>query len=218
MAPYYFNAGCALNIYKPETQHRILQFLNTRFGQVTLHSVCCHHEPGIEPGSVIINVCAGCDRRFRSLYAGISTISLWEILDGMEGFPYPDYHGLTVSVHDPCPIRIKPAVHQAVRSLLRKMHIEIIEAPASREHSVCCGDSFYPALPVEKIYTKMRQRAEPMPCEEVCVYCVSCVKSMHVGGKTPRYLVDLLFNEPTEIQTHDVVAWHAELQEYIDQH
>ena len=57
-----------------------------------------------------------------------------------------------------------------------------------------------------------------MPCEEVCVYCVSCVKSMHIGGKTPRHLVDLLFNEPTEIQTYDTVAWHAQLQEYIDSH
>ena len=41
---------------------------------------------------------------------------------------------------------------------------------------------------------------------------------MHIGGKTPRYLVDLLFGEDTEIGTYDPDAWHEELKAYIDAH
>ncbi len=218
MAKTYFNPGCALSIYKPEKENTILRFLNENYGEVQLHKTCCRHDPQLQSSSLVINVCAGCDRRFRSLYEGISTISLWEVLDGLNTFPYPDYQGLQMSVHDACPVREKPVVHQAVRSLLRKMHIEVVETEFHGTRSICCGDDFYPKLPVEEVRRYMKKRADSMPCNDVCVYCVSCIKSMYIGGKTPRYLVDLLFGETTEPQIYDTVQWHGQLQEYINKH
>lgn len=218
MAKTYFNPGCALSIYKPEKENTILRFLNETYGEVQLHKTCCRHNPQLSAGSLVINVCAGCDRRFRSLYEGISTISLWEVLDGLNTFSYPDYQGLQMSVHDACPVREKPEVHQAVRSLLRKMHIEVVETEFHGTRSICCGDDFYPKLPVDEVRRYMKKRADSMPCNDVCVYCVSCIKSMYIGGKTPRYLVDLLFGETTEPQIYDTVQWHGQLQEYINKH
>ena len=214
----YFNPGCALSIYKPEMENKILSFLNRNYNETTMHKTCCRHDPQLEKGSLIINVCAGCDKRLGSLYEGISTISLWEIIDTLDSFPFPDYKGLKMSVHDACPVRENPGVHQAVRNCLKKMNIEIIETKFNRTRSVCCGDDFYPKLPLEKIHKLMKKRADSMPCENVCVYCVSCIKSMHIGGKTPRYLVDLLMNEYSDPQVYDTVKWHEELQEYIDSH
>ena len=214
----YFNPGCALSIYKPETEARILGLLQPIYPCIQPHRICCRHDPQLEAGSLIINVCPGCDRRFRSLYPGISTLSLWEALDSTDAFPYPDYHGLKLSVHDACPVREKPQIHQAVRSLLKRMNIEVVEAARHGTRSVCCGDSFYPDLPTEKVHQQMRKRAHSMPCEEVCVYCVSCIKSMHIGGKRPRYLIDLLMGEVTDPQVYDTVQWHDQIQEYIDRH
>ena len=57
-----------------------------------------------------------------------------------------------------------------------------------------------------------------MPSDDVVVYCISCTKSVFIGGKTPRYLVDLLFNEETIPKTLDPDEWHKELEEYISQH
>ena len=217
MPKTYFNAGCALHIYKPEAEKKILDFLNQNYAEVQLHAICCRHNPQLEAGSLIINVCAGCDRRFSNLYPGISTISLWEILDNSPAFSFPDYHGLKLSVHDACPVREKPQVHQAVRNLLKKMKIEVVETEFSGTRSICCGDSFFPQLPVEQVGRKMKERADSMPCDEVCVYCVSCIKSIYIGGKSPRYLVDLLFGETTEPQIYDTVNWHEQLQAIIDQ-
>ena len=87
-----------------------------------------------------------------------------------------------------------------------------------KDKSICCGDNLYPHVPVDKVYKHMRKRAQSMPCEHVVVYCVSCIKAMHNGGKKPLYIVDLLFNEATEIQESDVVKWHEQLNEYIEQH
>jgi len=52
----------------------------------------------------------------------------------------------------------------------------------------------------------------------VVVYCVSCVKAMAIGGKRPRYLVDLLFGEETVPGVHEPGAWHALLEGFIAEH
>jgi Fe-S oxidoreductase len=214
----YFNPGCALSIYKPEAENKILEFLNKNYGKVELHKICCKHDPQLNSGSIIINVCAGCDKRFRTLYDGISTISLWEILDELDGYPYPDYYGLTLSIHDACDVRTKPKVHKAVRNLLKKMNVRVLETKFSGTKSICCGDNFYPMLPIDEVVKKMKNRADSMPCDEICVYCVSCIKAMYIGGKTPRHLIDLLMGDTTEPQIYDTILWHKELQNYIDMH
>ncbi|MCG8484567.1 MAG: (Fe-S)-binding protein, partial [Clostridia bacterium] len=63
-----FNPGCALSIYKSASEHKILAGLNKYFGTIKMHNICCRHSPKLPSGSTIINNCAGCDRRFRSMY------------------------------------------------------------------------------------------------------------------------------------------------------
>lgn len=205
-------------IYKPELAKEVLKFLNTNLGCISEHLICCRHEPKLESGTRVINTCAGCDRRCRELYQGISTISLWEILADNKTFPFPDYDGIEMSIHDACPTRTEDRVHSAIRKLLGKMNIKIREPKNTRTEAICCGDSFYGVLPDEQVKAQMKKRAEEMPCDNVVVYCVSCVKAMHIGGKKPRYLVDLLFGETTEIGIFEPQAWHEKLQQFIDQH
>lgn len=214
----YFNPGCALNVYKPGSGAKILDILNKYFGSVKMHSICCHHDPQLPQGSTIINNCAGCDRRFRSLYDGIQTISLWEVLDSLEKLPLPNHTGLTVSVQDPCSYRPKPQVHAAARSILRKMDIAIIDSEYSGTKSICCGDNFYPKLPIEKVTELQKKRAAQMPCRDVAVYCVSCIKSMDIGEKNPHHMVDLVLNEETEQQEIRIDVYHNEVNRYIEEH
>lgn len=210
--------GCALMIYKPELSEKVMEFLNNNWGDIPLHLTCCKHEPNLEKTTQVINTCPGCDKRYRELYEGISTISLWEILAESETFPFPDYEGMTVSIHDSCDTRTEERVHIAIRKLLGKMNIKVVEPIHTRTNSICCGDSFYPNLPVAQVKEQMKKRSDEMPCENVVVYCVSCIKSFHIGGKKPLYLVDLLFGEKTQIGTFEPDEWHGELQEFIDQH
>jgi len=218
MEKCYFNPGCALSVYKRDAAGKILSMLNKYFGKVNMHNICCHHYPQLPKGAVIINNCAGCDRRFRSLYEGVQTISLWEVLDSIENLPLPDYSGMMVSVHDSCSYRPKPQVHAAVRSILRKMNAEIIESDYSGVKSICCGDNFYPKISIEKVTEFQKRRAAQMPCRDVAVYCVSCIKSMDVGGKIPHHMVDLVLNEETDPQDTRIDVYHNLLNKYIDEH
>ena len=214
----YFNPGCAMALYKPDEVEELLHLLNRRFLPAKLHTTCCRHDPGLPQGATIINNCAGCDRRFRSLYEGINTISLWEVLDNIPALPLPAYDGLRLSVHDSCSFRKKPQVHAAVRSLLDKMHIEVVESPYAGTKSICCGDNFYGHIPVEEVVAFQKKRAAQMPCQDVAVYCVSCIKSMYVGGKTPHHMADLVLGEPTEAQETRLDVYHDELDRYIEEH
>lgn len=212
--------GCALMIYKPELAEKALKFLNENedLGSVSEHLTCCRHEPNLESGTIVINTCAGCDRRYRELYEGISTISLWEILAESQTFPFPDYNGMEMSIHDACPTRTEERVHSSIRKLLQRMNINLIEPKNTRTQATCCGDSYYGIMPEEQIGKQMKKRSQEMPCDDVVVYCVSCIKAMYIGGKKPRYLVDLLFGETTGIGTFEPEAWHKELQKFIDTH
>lgn len=213
-----FAPGCALFVYKPELGRKVSDFLNRYLGDIKEHVTCCRHEPNLEKETQIINTCAGCDRRYRQLYEGISTISLWEVLADSESFPFPDYNGKEMAILDACPTRDQERVHNAIRALLKRMNITVVEPQNTRTKSTCCGDSFYGILPVEEVKEQMKKRAAEMPAEDVVVYCVSCCKSMHIGGKRPRYLVDLLFGEETEIGTFEPDEWHKELEDFIKEH
>jgi len=213
-----FAPGCALMLYKPELAKRMLGFLNESIGSIDEHEICCRHEPGLPKDTKVINICAGCDRRFRELYEGVSTISLWEVLSRSATFTFPDYNGRKMSILDACPTRTEERVHDAIRTLLERMNITLIEPEKTRTKGTCCGDSFYGAIPVSRVKEQMKKRADEMPCDNVVVYCVSCIKSLHIGGKKPRYIVDLLYGEDTDAGTYEPDEWHGQLQKYIDAH
>lgn len=215
---HVYAPGCALMLYKPRLAEKILAHLDAGEGQVRGHLTCCRNEPGLEPGTVVINTCAGCDKRYRELYEGVSTVSLWEVLADSTSFDFPDYGGAEMSIQDACPTRTEDRVHVAVRRLLDKMNIVIIEPKATRGSAVCCGDSFFRTLPDEQVAKLMAKRAGSMPRQDVVVYCVSCIKALHNGGKRPRYLVDLLFGEDTVPGESEPSAWHAQLEEFIAGH
>ncbi|MBS3937306.1 MAG: (Fe-S)-binding protein [Peptococcaceae bacterium] len=209
--------GCALMLYHPALAEKVQKYLSRAGLSEPMHKLCCRYEPGFAESVRLINTCSGCDRRFRDLYAGVSTISLWEIIAADEHFPWPRYEGLTVSIQDACPTRSEERVHVAVRKLLMRMNIAVQEAAASGTGAKCCGDCYVKTLGAAEAKHRMRERAQEMPTEHVVVYCVSCIKSMHVGGRTPLYLPALLFGETTEVGVSEPEEWHRELDRYISQ-
>jgi hypothetical protein len=218
MKQHVFAPGCALAIYRPHVVYRLLERLRDRFGDVDLSLACCHHTPQSVVGKRVINVCPGCDRRYRENYKQPDTVSLWEVLAESGDFIFPDHGGKRMTIIDACPTRDQTRVHAAVRTLAERMGIEIVEPLRTREESTCCGDSFYGDVSKEKVLNAMRAKARSMPEDDVLVYCVSCSKSMFNGGLSPYYLVDLLFDEATTPGTLDPDEWHAELDEFMETH
>lgn len=218
MNEFKFAPGCALMIYKPELAEKLHSVLNKTLGKTDMHLDCCQHEPNLKNATQIINICPGCDKRFRSDYEYSSTISLWELLAESDFFPFPDYNGEKMTIIDACPTRDQVIVHQSIRKIIHKMNISLVEPKKTGTRSTCCGDGFYGEIPVENVKDQMRKKAKELPLMDVVVYCVSCAKSMFIGNKQPRYLVDLLFKETTVPKTCEPDEWHKELRDYIEKH
>jgi len=213
-----FAPGCALMLYKPHLAEELNKLLDENLGSMDQLLTCCRHEPQLDGHTEVINICPGCDKRFSNDYQNTTTISLWEILAGSGFFPFPDYGGREMTILDACPTREKVVVHQAIRTLLGRMNIRVVEPDKTGTRSTCCGDSFFGVIPFEAVKNQMRKRTSEMPREDVVVYCISCIKSVYIGGKSPHYLVDLLFGEETHPGTVEPDQWHQELDEYIGEH
>ena len=218
MVTQVFAPGCAFMLYKPELAEKLHKVLIHGLGEMDLLLTCCHHDPKVTVPTEVINICPGCDKRFGNDYSQVSTISLFEVLADSDFFPFPDYGGKIMTILDACPTRNKENIHLAIRKILAKMNINVVEPQKTGTNSTCCGDSFYGTISTEKVKVQMMKRTAEMPEEDVVVYCVSCIKSVFIGGKKPHYLIDLLFGEETLAKTFEPDAWHKELDEYIAVH
>ena len=215
---YVYAPGCALTLYKPHLAEKMHAMLNENLGEMARLDTCCRNHPTLPKGTCVINTCPGCDRRYRSYYKESTTKSVWEVIAESDWFRFPDYHGARMSIQDACPTRSQARVHKAIRTLLKKMNIEVVEPKRTGTNTICCGDALYPALPVAEVEESMRRRAAEMPEEDVAVYCVSCIKAMAIGGRRPRYMVDMLFGEETEPRVTDTVEWHVQVDEFARTH
>jgi Fe-S oxidoreductase len=213
-----FAPGCALMLYKPELAEKLHSLLNENLGEIEKLMICCHHNPQLSAPTEIVNICPGCDKRFRNDYKNSSTISLWEILADSDFFTFPNYHGKCMTILDACPTRDQERVHKAIRKVLHKMNVTLVEPKNTRTKSTCCGDSFYGVIPTDKVKKLMINRASEMPLDDIVVYCVSCIKSVFNGGKKPHYIIDLLFEDETVPKTYEPDDWHSELNLYIEKH
>jgi Fe-S oxidoreductase len=213
-----FAPGCALMIYRPDLAGKIHKYLNEKFGKMELLLTCCQHNPKLPENSKVINVCPGCDKRFSKDYKGVSTVSLWEVINENNFFVYPDYGGRKMSIIDACPTREVSIVQNSIRDLLIKMNISLVEPQNTRKESTCCGDFYYGSMPTVKVKELMIAKALEMPADDIVVHCVSCVMAVCNGGKHPRYLADLLFNEDSLPLSIDLDIWHEDLTRFIGSH
>lgn len=191
-----FAPGCALNRYKPELIEKISRFLQEAAITDGDYMTCCKAEPEIDDATVLITCCPGCSHKFELKLPNAKVLSLWKVLMNTE-FPFPDYHGARMSIHDSCHARQRNSseMQESARLLCARMNIELIEPEETRDHAVCCGGS---ACDYETRKELAFRRAEAFSQNEVVVYCTGCVRSFSVTGVKPRHLLDLLFEESTE--------------------
>ena len=191
-----FVPGCALSRHRPASIDRVSRWM-LREGIIDgLLTTCCKACRGSDERMTMIVCCPGCSHKFEALYPNASVVSLWKVLLNTD-FPFPDYGGEKMSIHDSCRARQRDSAEMqaSARELCRKMNIALVEPLQTRETTVCCGGSA-PDLVARK---KMAQeRAKAFSQEDVVVYCTGCTRSFSITGKRPRHLLDLLFGEPTQ--------------------
>ena len=215
---YVYAPVCALMAYKPELADKLKTMVEAIYGPMDTLLTCCFNDPMLEPGSCIVTPCVTCAERYIKNHPDCSSLLILELLAESNDFDFPDYGGMSMSIQDTCSAKTQPQVLQAVRRLLQRMNINLQEPQKSGAHSKCCGQLLYGKAPLEKVENYMKGRASEMPCEDVVVYCSSCIMSMGVGGRRPRYLLDLLYGETTDMKQMGVNEWNQKLADFRKKH
>ena len=141
------------------------QYSYENMGPMEMFLTCCKHIPPLPSGTEVINTCPGCDKRYRENYQDSSTVSLWEVIAKDSFFPFPDYGKQEMTIIDACPTRDQTRVHNAVRKLVSRMNISLVEPEMTRAKSTCCGDVFWGSIPTAEVVEQMKRKASEMPVE-----------------------------------------------------
>lgn len=170
---------------------------------------CCRVDKReISPADIALYICQACRE---TLEDKVKTQSMWEYLDALKDFNFPNLNGQKFYVQDCWRDRNHPEIHEAVRSLLKKMHAEVIEIEHNREKSIFCGNLHYetddprlknyPNTPLyklpEDLQTSLMQHyaAQFDPKIPVLCYCNRCYECLRMGGATAIHLLDIAFSE-----------------------
>ena len=191
-----FAPGCALRAYKPHLIEKMKDFLMASQIVEGEFVPCCKKPSVIEEDIVLIHCCPGCGHVFETAFEHVTPVSLWRtLLD--TAFPFPDYHGEIMSIHDACPARGRNSAEMqaAARALCRRMNIELAEPAHTLDAARCCGGCAADYAARKQMALK---RAKDFPVDNVVVYCTGCVRSFSLTPVHPRHLLDLLFAESTE--------------------
>ncbi len=215
-----FFPGCGLQAYSPELVRRVRTFLDERLGGCGFYNACCgkptyytgqaqsfegYYEKlrkEFKTGGIrrVITGCQNCFITLGTMSPELEVRSLYEVLaehatpDDFVGRNAVFSHAITL--HDPCPTRFEPTIHEGVRSLLSRMGFEWEELPENRKRTLCCGAGAVVSLTepeIARAHTK--RRADSATTEMVVTYCQECVESMRSGGKEAVHILDLLFDD-----------------------
>lgn len=215
---YLYAPGCALMTYKPHLAEKLKELVEEQYGPMDTLLSCCFNVPELEADTCIVTPCSTCNNRYRTLYKDCTTSFFLATLAESKTFQFPDYKGISMSIQDTCSGRTDELYLNTIRRLLERMNINVVEAEKSGKRGKCCGQVLYGKAPLEKVETYMKARAQEMPEENVVVYCASCIQGIMLGNKKARYIIDLLFNEPTEADKSGIVSWNKRLLDFRQGH
>ena len=213
---YYF-PSCKFTQMKPETSEKIKRFMETEGVRVV---GCCRpgHKALSGWNDIAITVCETCSIIIGENRPAAKVISLYEWIDGLAGFPFPDYKGERITLQDCYRAKAKAAEKEAVRNVLRKMNMEVVELSGTEDELRFDGKFLFSPISAGNLALAPRRFAEiqkditektaeeadawlkeycrRFQTKRVACYCNSCFAGLEQGlpeGKAAVHVAELLF-------------------------
>ena len=213
---YYF-PSCNFTRLRPDTSEKVKSFMASAGVRV---AGCCRpgHKAVSGWNDTVITVCETCSIIIGENCPAARVISLYEFIDSLPDFAFPDYQGERITLQDCYRAKAKEAEKAAVRSVLRKMNMNVMELPGTEEEinfdgSFLSGpmrpDNFtlaprrfaeikkdmQPKSP-DEIKAWLQEYCRRFTTERVACYCNSCLTGLEqglTGGKRAVHVAELLF-------------------------
>ncbi|MDO4183520.1 MAG: hypothetical protein Q4E12_07970 [Coriobacteriia bacterium] len=208
--------GCKVKAAYPKESAALEDYILGR-GDIRVTGCCRKNWEGFGPDDTAVVVCNNC-HEILGESSGQRIVNVYQILNEDPHFNFPDYGGEQMALQD---CWIATGNHQAqyaVRSLLKKMNIQVIELANNRDDCRFCGTNIItPAsasnvdlaprrwvdkkaaelqlIPAEEWDAYFHEQCKDIPTEKVACYCKFCGDGLSCGGKKPVHILQLLFPE-----------------------
>lgn len=216
MTRIYF-PGCKVKARYPEASEWLAQQVIER-GYADEVTGCCRvNHQSLAPEDTAVCICNNCMAMIDEDAANETMDNIWVLIDNDPEFPLPQYEGRAMGIQDCGRAYDRIEVQDAVRSLMRKMGIDVVELPDAREKSVFCGASFlkeapaqdasfapkrymegaaargfYIAHDADEIERLLKEHAAAIEPDTVCCYCTACDSGLEEGGKDAVNILELV--------------------------
>ena len=159
MANLYF-PGCKVKGDFPAASEKLAAYIQSK--RVVTPVGCCRvdHDK-LTPADTAVVVCNNCANIIAESGDPGQIEFVWEIIDNDPEFPFPDYHGEKMTIQD-CWLAVeKRHVQDAIRSLMRKMNIDVVELAENHEKTRFCGMNL--VAPCNPSNAKLATCSSPFP-------------------------------------------------------
>lgn len=239
MKRFRYVASCNFTLYYPELSLRIQDYLRARPDVEIIR--CCtdrykvkefeekmpasvaqrwketEHYAAFDDETAMVSICQNCTSVFQESQPRVQVLSLWEyLLDFAPDFPFPDLGGVRMTLQDCWRQHDNAAQQEAVRALLRRMNVEVVELAANRADTRYCGVTtlrptparnqvmaprryveraagfFEPHSPEEQ-RAYMEEYCKQITTDAVVAYCHYCTQGFRLVGQKHFHLAELLF-------------------------
>lgn len=212
MVVYY--PSCNFTQVSPETTKHLKRYLEEAHG-IKAAGCCRPGHKALTREDTALTICLTCTDIIRE-NAEAKVCNIFEFLDRAADFPWPNYQGEKMVLQDCWRTRNEKSLQNAVRSILKKCNVEIVELEENRENSRFCGTFRYNPMLERNILIAPHTFGEGMegqlelhtpeeqqklmeehaktcgPCR-VVAYCNSCLRGLKQGGARGVHLMELLF-------------------------
>ncbi len=203
---YIYYPSCNFSIASPQTAKVVRNLLKE---SMPVAGCCKIDSRELNEDDIGLYICQNCRETIQDK---VNTMSLWEYIDMLDDFSYPDYHHEKMYLQDCWRDREHPEVHKAVRNLLMKMNIDIVEMSRNKEKSAYCGTLHYEPQSLElierlKAYPNTKISQLPIEFQKelmndnfkdidldmpIIVDCNRCLKGIELIDRKGIHLLNLL--------------------------
>lgn len=210
-----FFPSCKVTAHFPEASRKLKAYIEQHEGAVT--TGCCKlNLQKLSKDDTALVVCNSCGAYIDESAASEKLEFVWTIIDNDPDFALPDHHGEQMTLQDCWRAFDRSDLQDTVRSLLRKMNIEIVELEENREKTRFCGAGvlracsdlekqlaphrygiggagIYQPMETEEQDRWLREWCSQIKTEKVVTYCPGCYDGIKRGGKDAVHLLELVF-------------------------
>ena len=215
MANVFF-PSCKVKVAYPEASQKMAEYVVNRCG-MTITGCCRGSLQLLTEEDTAVCICNTCSAFCDESASAKKVISIWEIILADRQFPFPDYKGEEMTLQDCWRTYDKRPIQNAVRDLMQKMNIRVIELPDNYEKTRFCGISVLQPRPVyfddfapkrfrkvapddlfqpytdEERLKRMRVHSSGITTEKVACYCTACADGINLTDKKSVHMMELLF-------------------------